>query len=787
MRITFLAIGTRGDVQPCIALGLGLQRAGHAVRVATHATYETLVTAYGLDFQTITDDPATENERGHWRGWQQRYDNDLLYARGVRLTAGRVMRQRLRECWIACQDAEVIMVSPLAILAGYHLAELLGLPLIRTFPVPLTPTRHYPALFVPAALGVSPWFNLRSHYLEFQALWMLFRRLTNASRAEILHLPPLPIREPFSDPDRRRWPLLYGYSQTVAPRPCDWGSWIHVTGFWMLERPENWRPPSDLAAFLDSGPPPVYVGFGSPGAYIPVETLELVSLALKRSRQRGVLLGRPENPEGCRFPGDVFVTEGVPHDWLFPRMAAVVHHGGAGTTAAALRAGVPSVVVPVMPDGRFWGQRVYELGAGERPIPRHRLTADRLAEAIRAAVEGPGMRQRAVWLGERIRAEDGVARAVQVIGEYLGTGGSRAPKVPPVPSRRCQSGRRRVGFAPDRRQRQSVRAAPRREGNAMEEVPCLLCGCSERRVRLRGFDRATNVPGEFTLVECLGCGFVYLSPRPNAAEIGRYYPAHYALHQSTLAEESSGFLRQMGRFNVGQRCDVVLSRKSSGSLLDVGSSTGDFLAAMQARGGWQVQGLEPSVAAAERARQVYGVPVHQGYLDDAPYAAESFDAVTLWDVFEHVPQPLETLRQIHALLRPSGVLAMSLPNRDALDARLFRSCWIGYDVPRHLSVFSRADITRAVVGSGFDPPTIFTLRGPLGATHHGLVDILVSLGLCLNSHGSSRIGRAALDAFGAVSSKPAVIVGLFLATLPYSWLVRILNRGTNMVVVARRP
>jgi len=213
-------------------------------------------------------------------------------------------------------------------------------------------------------------------------------------------------------------PILYGFSPAVVPTPTDWPAFVHPTGYWFLDAPRDWRPPVALSAFLAAGPPPVYVGFGSMRNRQPQVVTALVVEALERAGQRGVLHSGWDGLAELRLPETIFPVDSIPHDWLFPRMAAIVHHGGAGTTAAALRAGRPAVVVPFFADQPFWARRVYELGVGPYPLPRARLTAARLADAITAAVYDPTMLERAVALGERLRAEDGVSEAVRVLMRY---------------------------------------------------------------------------------------------------------------------------------------------------------------------------------------------------------------------------------------------------------------------------------------------------------------------------------------------------------------------------------
>jgi UDP:flavonoid glycosyltransferase YjiC (YdhE family) len=206
----------------------------------------------------------------------------------------------------------------------------------------------------------------------------------------------------------------------VVPRPPDWGEHIHITGYWYPED-ETWGPPDELRRFIEAGPPPVFIGFGSMPVSQPERTTSLVLEALKRAGQRAVLHTGWAGLGGD-LHDDVFQIEYAPYNWLFPRMAAVVHHGGSGTTASGLRAGVSTLIVPFLFDQSYWGRRVAALGAGPAPIPYKQLSVDRLAEGITRAVNDAAMRQRAASLGQKIRAEDGIAQARQIIEDTVQKG-----------------------------------------------------------------------------------------------------------------------------------------------------------------------------------------------------------------------------------------------------------------------------------------------------------------------------------------------------------------------------
>jgi UDP:flavonoid glycosyltransferase YjiC (YdhE family) len=396
VKITMIAVGTRGDVQPAVALGLGLHAAGHEIRVAAHPGFEPFVRARGLDFAPLAEGTVSRGRQAPTgRGWRREMLRD----------ARSVAARRLADCVDACDDAEAIVVSVLGTLLGYQLAEHRQVPLVRAYTAPFGSDR--PA----GGLG-----RARDRLVR-QAVWLHGRRWVNAARRDVLALPRLPARDFLADVDARRVLLLYGYSPAVAGVP-DPREWVHATGYWFLDRPTDWEPPRRLVEFLGSGPPPVFVGFSGRRDRAGEATGAAVLAALARTGTRAVVQA-PLLAEADDLPPDVLPVESIPHDWLFPRLAAAVHHGGAGTTAAALRAGLPSVVVPDFADEPFWARRVHELGLGPAPIPRRLLSAVRLGDAIRSATTDAGMRERAVALAERIRPEDGVARAVEAFEHHV--------------------------------------------------------------------------------------------------------------------------------------------------------------------------------------------------------------------------------------------------------------------------------------------------------------------------------------------------------------------------------
>lgn len=420
MRIRIITIGSQGDVRPYVAFGVGLKNAGHNVRIVTHSGFESLVTEHGLEFAPVAGDPREQADNRQLRELHDKGRSLFQWWKTFNEVDAPLMRQRLQDCWEACSDAEVIIVSVLPYMFGYSIAKKLKVPLVRAFYFPTSPTRTYPADFVPSSVRLSERLNLASYQLQRHLLWQIARPWVSKACREVLGINSLPFREPFGELDRERQLLLYCYSPAVSPPPSDWGDWIDVTGYWFLDRAVNWAPPAELTAFLDAGPPPVYVGgFGSMTNREPIELASAVVHALNSAGVRAIVLSGWGGLSKADLPRDMLAIDWVPFDWLFSKVSAVVHHGGAGTTAASLRAGLPTIVVPFFLDQFYWGKRVSELGVGPQPILRGQLKADSLTAAIRLATTSRDMRERAAALGKRIRAEDGVARAVSTFERHM--------------------------------------------------------------------------------------------------------------------------------------------------------------------------------------------------------------------------------------------------------------------------------------------------------------------------------------------------------------------------------
>jgi sterol 3beta-glucosyltransferase len=402
MRITLLCVGSRGDVQPLLGFGLGLAAAGHEARVAAFPDFERQVRSVGLEFAPLAEGRVSRGGKtAADRRVAERGSRQLPAVVALVKDARSVAGQRLADALAACEGADVVVTNELALLLGWQACEHLGAKLVRARLCPPPRMAHRPA-----ARGVR------------QAAWLAMRGMLASARRQS-GLPPLPLREPLGQLDAQQTLELYAFSPAVVPKLSRSGPWTHVTGYWFLDGDIDPEPPASLEQFLAAGPPPVCVGFGSMIDADPAGMTELAVQALRDAGQRGVLLRGAFGFGEAKLPESVFAVDRISHEWLFERCSAVVHHGGAGTAAAVLKAGLPSVVVPHMIDQKAWGRALYELGAAPAPIPRRKLSAPRLRNAIVQAVTSSPLREHAAALGRQIRAEDGIACAVDVFERHM--------------------------------------------------------------------------------------------------------------------------------------------------------------------------------------------------------------------------------------------------------------------------------------------------------------------------------------------------------------------------------
>ncbi|XP_043720338.1 sterol 3-beta-glucosyltransferase UGT80A2 [Telopea speciosissima] len=418
LQIVMLIVGTRGDVQPFVAIGKRLQDFGHRVRLATHANFKEFVLTAGLEFYPLGGDPVV------LAGYMVKNKGFLPSGPSEIPTQRKQIKEIILSLLPACKDpdidsgipfrAEAIIANPPAY-GHTHVAEALGIPLHIFFTMPWTPTSEFP----------HPLSRVKQHAgyrLSYQIvdslIWLGIRDMINEFRKKRLRLRPVTY---LSGAQGSASDVPYGYiwSPHLVPKPKDWGPKIDVVGFCFLDLASNYVPPESLVKWIEAGDAPIYVGFGSLPLQEPEKMTQIIVEALKTTGQRGIInkgwggLGNLAEP-----PDFVCLLDNCPHDWLFLRCKAVIHHGGAGTTAAGLKAACPTTVVPFFGDQPFWGERVHARGVGPAPIPVDEFSLKKLVDAINFMLE-PKVKQSAVELAEAMKTEDGVAGAVKAFLKHL--------------------------------------------------------------------------------------------------------------------------------------------------------------------------------------------------------------------------------------------------------------------------------------------------------------------------------------------------------------------------------
>ena len=345
----------------------------------------------------------------------------VRFAYGLSRELEPTLRRSVWDYQEACEGSDLVIWGPMGVL-GSRVARRAAIPNVGAYLQPIFyPSRLYRSSFLPAPPTFVDWvapfretYNRLTYLLAEQIFWQAFRKPLNKVIVEELGSKPIQFIGPFRDPEERSTLILNGWSPAVLPETPGTNAHRETTGFWQLPTPANWSPPEGLEEFLKSGPPPISVGFSSVNDCRAEQLTEVVLEALHHAGRRGVLLTGWGGLSNRDLPDSVFCIDEVPHDWLFRRVAAAIHHGGAGTTAAALRAGIPSIIVPFMADQGFWGDVVSDLGAGVRQKSRRSVDAEKLGLAIKQ-VSGMRTKRAALEIAGKITAEDGVSRAIEVV------------------------------------------------------------------------------------------------------------------------------------------------------------------------------------------------------------------------------------------------------------------------------------------------------------------------------------------------------------------------------------
>lgn len=426
LKIAMLVVGTRGDVQPFLAMAKRLQEYGHHVRLATHANFRIFVRSAGVDFYPLGGDPRV------LAGYMARNKGFIPSGPGEISIQRKQIKAIIESLLPACTEpdlesgvpfrAQAIIANPPAY-GHAHVAEALGVPIHIFFTMPWTPTYEFPHPLARVPQAAGYWL---SYIVVDLLIWWGIRGYINDFRRRKLKLPPIAYFTMYNG-SISHLPTGYMWSSHLVPKPSDWGPLVDVVGYCFLNLGSKYQSREEFVQWIQKGSKPIYIGFGSMPLEDPKKTTDVILEALKDTGQRGIIdrgwgdLGIfPEVPE------NIFLLEDCPHDWLFPQCSAVVHHGGAGTTATGLRAGCPTTIVPFFGDQFFWGDRVHEKGLGPAPIPISQLSIESLSNAIQFMLQ-PEVKSRAIELAKLIENEDGVAAAVDAFHRHF-------PEQLPVPT-----------------------------------------------------------------------------------------------------------------------------------------------------------------------------------------------------------------------------------------------------------------------------------------------------------------------------------------------------------------
>ncbi|MEU3648800.1 glycosyltransferase [Lentzea sp. NPDC034063] len=411
MRVLLVAHGTRGDVQPLLALAVALNDAGHEALLAAPASFGTSVLAQNVEFAPLDDGPNRllddplfkEAIEGGYRGLRGKI-TALSTINRIKPLMGDVLRDV--GAVARSSGADVVVHTPSV--PAQHAAEMLGVPAVLAALQPgWVPTSAFPCPMVP--LPRLPRFLNRATYLTVSATLRAYAGVITKWRTEELGLP------------QSKGPgdamVLQAFSSSVTPVDPQWPDSVRTTGFWYLHRASSWTPDLSLHEFVAAGPAPVYIGFGSMAGRDAQRTGDIVAAAVSRAGVRAVV-ATGWGGLAARSSSDLLVIDQAPHDWLFGKVSAVVHHGGGGTTAAALAAGTPQVVCPFVADQPHWAQRMHVVGVAPAPLSHKKLTAETLANALSQAVHDPALRRRSEELGDQIRSENGTTAAVRALEAF---------------------------------------------------------------------------------------------------------------------------------------------------------------------------------------------------------------------------------------------------------------------------------------------------------------------------------------------------------------------------------
>nr|WP_321400740.1 glycosyltransferase [uncultured Desulfobacter sp.] len=414
MNITIVALGSSGDAFPPLALGLGLKQAGCRVCLAANPIFKADVLKRGINFfpiqtmlrQSLSESPDSIKP--------SKPLNPIHFFRSKKRHIAPILERIVTDIRHACQDADLILYNMLS-LPAHHFAKQTG---TKAFPICLQPlgrTNVFPSPVISSNIHVPKMLNAASYRLV-ETCMTLFLNNSDQLKGKAS------FQEFFQEVYSENIPVLHGFSASILPKPSDWSDNMHITGYWFMDPPQDWVPPESLQAFLSQGPAPVCVGFGSMNDPDIDSIIKTTVQGIRQAGHRVILLtGWSETPFNDETAGpDLYVAKSIPHSWLFPRVSAVVHHGGAGTTGAAIRAGIPSIIIPFFFDQGFWADRLEKLEVGPPRLSKKMLSQQTMSTAINKTLNNKIMHKKLCELSRKLNKENGVENAVSLLLTAIG-------------------------------------------------------------------------------------------------------------------------------------------------------------------------------------------------------------------------------------------------------------------------------------------------------------------------------------------------------------------------------
>lgn len=414
MRVAILCLGSQGDVRPFIALGVALKADGHKVTILANFPNDKLCIDNDLNFIPLAGDlTAVVNSKtsdvrlGKIQVVKQL---NLILKNAIREQFG-VLSKELR-------NVDAVIYHP-AVLAAEHVIEAFNIPSVRVHFQPDIRSRHYACCIFPPGMPLKRWSNLASHFLAAQIFWLPLRGTINEWRTKVLGLKKLGMLSPTSYAPFYKIPKLIAVSKALVPPAPDWPDNVHVTGYAQLSKAAEWTAPASLQKFLSAGPAPLYIGFGSLTECCDEKMSAAILAVIEEMGVRTILSGPFAHIKKEFLPEHIFWIDSAPHDWLFPKVSAVVHHGGSGTTHAGLYAGKPALIVPFVLDQFHWADAINRQGLGPKSIPAKKFTQGRFRQALQDLLNNSSYSARATKASYQVQAEQGVKQAVEIFYQHL--------------------------------------------------------------------------------------------------------------------------------------------------------------------------------------------------------------------------------------------------------------------------------------------------------------------------------------------------------------------------------